>query len=130
MKAVTGRLYKGTPAKLPGYAMYRVKNVEYPGIIRDSGSHTVGILYSGLSEEDLEVLDAFEGALYRRALVEVIPEDGSACKAWVYLIPGDLKDNLTDEPWHLEVFMEKGFKRFMKGYVHGRSEVYAGKQKG
>ncbi|MEJ2723399.1 MAG: gamma-glutamylcyclotransferase [Deltaproteobacteria bacterium] len=125
MRAVTGREYVGETARLPGYAMYRVKNAEYPGILLLSDSETEGTLYSGPSEEDLKILDAFEGDFYIRRLVEVRLQDGSSTEAWVYVIREEHKDVLSDEPWRLEQFLNEGFNGFMKSYVHGRKAVYA-----
>lgn len=127
MRAVTGRVYEGEKARLPGYAIYRVKNTEYPGVVPLGNSETDGIVYSGVSEKALKVLDAFEGEFYTRRLVEVHLQDGKTTEAWVYVIREEHGDVLSDEPWHLEQFLNEDFDSFMKGYVHGRKEVYAPK---
>ena len=109
MKAVTGRKYPGINARLPGYAIYRVKDAEYPGVINAPDNETSGVLYRGLSDEDLAVLDLFEGELYERRLLEVNSEDGKSYHAWVYVVSPKNKKYLTTETWHLKAFMKKGF---------------------
>jgi gamma-glutamylcyclotransferase (GGCT)/AIG2-like uncharacterized protein YtfP len=125
MRAVTGRVYEGEKASLSGYAMYKVKNTEYPGIVPLAGGETQGTLYSGLSEEELKVLDAFEGDFYARRSVEVLLQQGKTATAWVYVIRKKHQGVLSDEPWHLEEFLSEGFRSFMDGYVYGRKSEYA-----
>jgi len=127
MKAVTGQIYTGVNARLPGYAIYRVKDAEYPGIIEAPDDETSGVLYHGVSDEDLRVLDLFEGELYDRRLLEVITADGKSDHAWVYVISPKNKNYLTNESWHLKTFIEKGFDTFMKYYVNDRKEIYTKK---
>jgi gamma-glutamylcyclotransferase (GGCT)/AIG2-like uncharacterized protein YtfP len=125
MHAVTGRTYRGEPATLHGYAIYRVKNAEYPGIIRTADSEIEGIVYEDVSEHDLNVLDLFEGNFYKRQLLNVHLSDGSKSKPWVYLIADNHQDILTDESWKLEYFLDHGLESFMQGYVEGRRNVYS-----
>ena len=127
MKAVTGQTYHGVNARLPGYAIYRVKDAEYPGVIDAPDHETSGVLYRGLSDEDLAVLDLFEGELYERRLLEVNSEDGKSYHAWVYVICPKNRAYLTRETWHLKTFMKKDFDTFMKYYVNDRKEIYAKK---
>ena len=128
MRAVTGRFYEGKKATLPGYAMYRVKDAEYPGIVPSYNRETEGTLFSGLSDEDLKVLDAFEGNFYARHSVKVDLQDGRTIAAWVYVIRQEYKDVLSNEPWHLDRFLNEGFRSFMDGYVRSRKGVYASKE--
>ena len=124
MKAVTGQTYHGVNARLPGYAIYRVKEALYPGIIESPDHETSGILYRGVSDEDLKLLDLFEGELYERRLLQANTEDGKSYYAWVYVISLKNKSYLTKETWHLKAFMKKGFDTFMKHYVNDRKEIY------
>jgi gamma-glutamylcyclotransferase (GGCT)/AIG2-like uncharacterized protein YtfP len=125
MQTVTGRLYEGEKATLPGYAAYRVKDAEYPGIVPSNKGKTEGTLYSGLTDDDLKVLDAFEGAYYKRHAVEVHLRGGPITTAWVYVIRKEYERVLSNEPWHLDRFLNEGLRSFMDGYVHARKGVYA-----
>jgi gamma-glutamylcyclotransferase (GGCT)/AIG2-like uncharacterized protein YtfP len=125
IRAVTGRTYTGKPAILRGYAIYKVMNAEYPGIIRSADSEIKGIVYDDVSDHDLKVLDLFESDLYRRQLLDVALEDGNACKAWCYVIRDRNKRLLTNETWRLDDFLDDGLESFMSGYVEGRRQVYS-----
>jgi gamma-glutamylcyclotransferase (GGCT)/AIG2-like uncharacterized protein YtfP len=125
IKSVTGRTYQGQTATVRDYAIYKVKNAEYPGIIHSSDSEIEGILYADVSDEDLKVLDLFESDLYRRQLLGVVLADGSTCKAWCYVIRDKNKSLLTTDTWRLEDFLDNGLESFMTGYVNGRRDVYS-----
>jgi gamma-glutamylcyclotransferase (GGCT)/AIG2-like uncharacterized protein YtfP len=126
IKAVTGRTYRGVPAALRGYAIFKVTNAEFPGVIRATDSTVEGIAYENVSAKDLNLLDLFEGDFYRRQLLDVVLPDGSISKAWVYVIADSHKDVLTDKSWSLTEFIDSGLDRFMKGYVMGRRNIYSG----
>ena len=127
MKAVTGQTFPGESARLPGHAIYRVKDAEYPGVIESADSQTSGVLYSGVNDEDLKVLDLFEGDLYERRLLKVNTKDSKSYHAWVYVISPKNRTHLTREAWHLKTFVKKGLDTFMKYYVDDRKEIYAKK---
>ncbi|MBN2349741.1 MAG: gamma-glutamylcyclotransferase, partial [Bacteroidales bacterium] len=56
MKALTNRAFQGRPAILLNYAVFRVKQTKYPGIIPLKGSLVEGILYGGLDRHVLHLL--------------------------------------------------------------------------
>jgi gamma-glutamylcyclotransferase (GGCT)/AIG2-like uncharacterized protein YtfP len=114
IEVITGKVHSGVKAKLPGYAMYKVRNKVYPGIIRSSNSETVGILYTDIDEEELEELDLFEGDLFKRKRLNIIQQDSNECKAWVYVVPDHNKDRLTKDQWNLKDFLKNDFNNFMK----------------
>jgi gamma-glutamylcyclotransferase (GGCT)/AIG2-like uncharacterized protein YtfP len=114
IKVVTGKTHKGVKAKLPGYAMYRARNKEYPGVVRSSNSETVGVLYTDIGENELGELDLFEGDLFERKLLNIIQRDKKKCDAWVYVVPDQNKDKLTKDPWNLKDFLKNDINNFMK----------------
>ena len=128
IKTVTGRTHAGVTARLLDYAIYRVKTARYPGIVYSPDKETTGILYKGVSEEELKILDLFEGDLYERICLDVIKHNGKNQKAWVYVVPETQKEKLTHEPWHLKEFLEKDFEAFMRSYVNGRKKIFAKKR--
>ncbi|UCF93685.1 MAG: gamma-glutamylcyclotransferase [Desulfobacterales bacterium] len=122
---VTGRTYDGLAAQLPGFAIKKLRDAQYPAVIDSPDDETAGILYTGLSEEDLALLDLFEGELYQRKLLKVSTPDGQTCKAWVYVIKDQYRHKLTQDRWYLQEFLDKGFQSFMQNYVEGRRQIYA-----
>ncbi|KAG2035248.1 hypothetical protein BDR03DRAFT_993460 [Suillus americanus] len=74
------------PALLLDYTRHQVKNEDYPGILPYSQSRAMfdrdlnseeksvrGCLVTGLSDEDVRLLDVFEGDQYTRELISVYP---------------------------------------------------------
>jgi gamma-glutamylcyclotransferase (GGCT)/AIG2-like uncharacterized protein YtfP len=83
MAALTGRVPRSGPAKLPGHRRGRLPMRTYPGLAIDAGSEVAGTLYSGLTSRELGLLDRYEGPEYRRVLM-YLQTDGGRRRAWVY----------------------------------------------
>lgn len=111
LKAVTGRRMAGEKMTLPGYKRLRVKNQPYPVIIRSPEDSVSGVLYTGLTEEEFQCLDAFEGVEYDRT--EVVLGEATA---FAYVLSNDWKHIADSKPWNpdqlkpedLEMFVEEG----------------------
>ena len=103
------------PATLPGFAIFRVRNAVFPGLVRAEPDDQVsGLLYLGLSDEDLFELDAYESDLYER--IDAIAATGNGpldCTAFV--IPEANRAALSEEPWDAEWFK----KHQLEKYLHG-----------
>ena len=125
IRAVTGQTFAGQQATLQGYAIYRVKDAEYPGIVRSDNDDVGGILYKNVADKSMKVLDLFEGDLYRRQLQCVETVDGMISKAWCYVIRDENKGLLTADTWRLADFLANGLESFMAGYVRGRQHIYS-----
>lgn len=99
MQALLGFLPPSCPARLPDHAAYRLRDQVYPGILREPGTETEGLLYMNLHAEAMAVIDAFEDDLYERANVAVLTADGSRFMALCYRVPTTARDVLSDEVW-------------------------------
>ena len=95
MTRVTGRWWVPVPARLPGYAAYRLRGVPYPGLVAEAGAQTEGVLYEGLTRHHLRLLDRYEGAWYRRRLVRLA--DGG--RAWAYVLAPSARHRLETRRW-------------------------------
>jgi gamma-glutamylcyclotransferase (GGCT)/AIG2-like uncharacterized protein YtfP len=124
IQAVVGRTPAGKPARLPGYARYRVDGTDYPGIVPLDTGETDGTLYEDITGMELETLDRFEGELYTRRLTRVLLGDGLSADAWAYCIAEGQASRLTGETWSLERFLETGLSRFMRSYIEYRKAEY------
>ena len=95
-------------AYLNGYEPRCVVGTHYPMLVAQDRGLCIGLLVRGLSEQCVKVLDAFEGAHYRRSSVEVNISGGTAI-AEVYL-----PDNtLTEGPvWHYDAWRSHGMASF------------------
>jgi len=107
--------FPSQPAALPGFAIYRVKDAVFPGIVRAEPNDMVsGLLYSNLDEDTLFELDAYESDLYERIAVIAATENGPLeCTAFV--IPDSRREALTNEPWDAKRFEQHELKRYLHG---------------
>ena len=79
-----GRMPQQSTARLHGFMRLAVRGEAYPAIVPCPQKSVDGLILRGLSAHELEVLDAYEGAEYRRVEVEAELETG-ATPAWVYV---------------------------------------------
>ena len=66
-----GKQFNLIDGYLIGYKLHRLKNANYPLILRDPSSKVkiCGLIATGLDEKTLKILDIFEGKNYSRAEV-------------------------------------------------------------
>jgi gamma-glutamylcyclotransferase (GGCT)/AIG2-like uncharacterized protein YtfP len=114
MRAVIGRVPPGREAELEDHAPRRIRDASYPGAAPLAGAKMPGCVYEGVSDAEFLRLDEFEGEPYSRELRKVRLADGALIEAWVYLLPAERLDWLTDEPWDLESFRRDGLSDFMR----------------
>lgn len=103
---VIGRSVMAVPACLLDHQRGRVRGTPYPAARPLAGSSVRGQLLEGLTRTELTRLDVYEGELYRRALVNVETERGSAA-AFVYLIGLGHEHRLSDTDWSFEEFLRQ-----------------------
>ncbi|MGZ8217152.1 gamma-glutamylcyclotransferase family protein [Methylomagnum sp.] len=113
MRAVTGAEFPSQPARLEGYARYRLSGRAYPGLRREPGTLAEGLLYGGIDAEALRRLDAFEDDFYRRETLAVLDTGGGAVAAEVYVVPPAHYSLLVYQPWDLEEFRRAALAGFM-----------------
>jgi len=112
--ALTGRVPRARPAKLAGYRCLMLRGESFPGIERNPGSVTDGVLYQDLSPADLSVLDSFEDEPYQRRVVTVQPLDGEPIRAWAYVVPTHVGNLLSTEPWEPGRFSKRAHKATLR----------------
>ncbi len=110
--AVTGLALTGTPARLEGYARFRVRGAVYPGIRPVPGARVDGMLYSDVSARSLRLLDVFEGDLYRRQAV-IVDAGGEPLSAEAWVVRPSRERLLTDRPWEPEPFRRRHLSRYL-----------------
>lgn len=125
LEAVIGHPLQGIHAALPGYTAYQVRRAEYPGLVRSPGNKTSGRLYNHVTPMELNVLDRFEGRLYRRRPQIIVKDSGQRIQAWVYLVTPGRQKQVTAKPWHLDRFLRTEYRRFMRRFVMDRRVLYA-----
>ncbi|MGB7244261.1 MAG: gamma-glutamylcyclotransferase [Sulfitobacter sp.] len=69
-------------AQLPGYAVQNVAEGPFPGIVKNPDAVIAGILVTGLTAQDLDRLDFYEGG-FDYALTEVSLRDGQTAQTFI-----------------------------------------------
>jgi gamma-glutamylcyclotransferase (GGCT)/AIG2-like uncharacterized protein YtfP len=99
------------PALLDGFQRFRVRGQLYPAVIEAPGQQVPGMVYGGLSDEQVAALDAFEGADYRRTQVTVVLSASARMSAGVYVF---LKPECIDhQPWDPDAFEREHVDDFL-----------------
>ncbi len=109
---IVGRPLAGVPARLEGYARFRVRGRVYPAIVGAAGGEVSGMLYAGLEAAELERLDFYEGELYERREVSVW-EGAVAQRAATYVLRPELRHELSDEPWDFAGFLRDHLDEYL-----------------
>ena len=108
--------FPSQPATLRGYAMYRVKDAVYPGIIlAEEASEVAGLVYTDLDEDTLFELDTYESSFYERLPVMVVTATGEQLECHAYIVPLSRRDLLTNEGWDREYFQLHELDKYLNG---------------
>jgi gamma-glutamylcyclotransferase (GGCT)/AIG2-like uncharacterized protein YtfP len=114
MRAVTGRDFDAAPAVLAGFARYRVRDAEYPGLVPEPGARTEGTLYRGLDAAAIRALDHFEGAFYERLTLEVELASGARESAEIYVVVPARRGEISQDAWDVAHFERHDLANFMR----------------
>lgn len=107
--------FERTPARLAGYRRLKIKNEEYPGLVKDVGV-VRGILCKGVDEQTMKRLDEFEADCYERVDGVVLTDDGKEIPAAYYEVKDTHRGLLEQADWDEEAFRRAGLARFIDGY--------------
>ena len=101
-------------ASAPDFAIYKVADVHYPCLLPADGQVAVGALLTGLSDEDLALLDQFEGVNYSRKPIGILV-DGKEIETQYYQPNKMLR---TDGAWSLAQWQKQGKADFLGRDFH------------
>ena len=107
-------------ATVQGYKRYKLKNRSYPGAFQQERSSIKGLLFFGINEEEMNILDAFEGREYKKEEISAEVEGGERISASMYTyIETSVLLHEEDEwsysnfrEYHLAQFVATCFSRF------------------
>ena len=108
--------HKKTAAQLNGYKRLKIKNEEYPGVIKGEGMVS-GYVRFDLDETSVARLDDFEADVYERVEECVQDENGQDIEVDVYRIRDQDKAILEEHDWDLSNFENAGLKKFRRNYI-------------
>ncbi|XP_018477669.2 AIG2-like protein B isoform X1 [Raphanus sativus] len=121
VKVMLNRTPEIISVTLPGFKRFRLKGRLYPCVIPSEDGEVHGKLLMGLTDEELENLDAAEGNQYERVTVGVVREDNSEKMTvktyiWINKDDPDIGGEWDFEEWkrlHMKEFIET-FKEIME----------------
>ena len=104
-------------ALLPEFCRYRIRYVDYPGIVPEPGKMVRGTYVEGLTQGDVWRLDIFEGAEYARVKVKVRILDDQGVETdeeletetYVFI---DGNDRLEGKEWDFQQFLKEKLSRW------------------
>ncbi len=112
-KLVKGN-YHATQGELHHYVRKCVQHEDYP-VILEGNDVVKGVVYYDVNDEDMQVLDDFEGEFYERITVDILTHT-QTIKAEVYVLKKAYFSIIDDKPWSPENFAVEGIKRFLANY--------------
>lgn len=112
LRHVLGRTPPMAAAQLRGFRRRRLTGQRYPAIIADPEESVEGALICGLTEQDWDLLDLYEGDLYERIPVQV-SGDAGAYQAQTYALRPSLAHLLDGARWSLEHFERHDLEAFL-----------------
>ncbi len=111
--------FASVPATLPNYAVYRVRDAVFPGLVavaeEDPPQAVEGMIYLDLDQETLFELDTYESDLYDRVAVSPVLASGKQIACEAYVIPSARRAALTSQPWCPDEFKAKQLQRYLYG---------------
>jgi len=80
-------------------------------------------VYTGLDNDSITRLDAFEGDRYERVEVTVFLRSNQAVPAQTYIIRDGCRHLLTDQPWCLQNFRKNDQDVFIRSFSNINPET-------
>lgn len=113
-RIVSGEFRK-TNAELSGYRRLAVKDEDYPGLVKSSGT-VEGYIWFGIDDENLKKLDVFEGEYYERISAFAVDNTGNKIEVDIYYFRNKYHHLFEDHEWDVKKFETSGLKKFMSRY--------------
>lgn len=109
--------YQYCDASLHGYKRLNIKNEVYPALVPASNHKVAGKLIFNINNEDMKLLDQFEGSQYHRARLTVLDASNSKHTAEVYVFNQQYVHLLLDTEWSPVKFGEQNMQVFLSCYT-------------
>ena len=109
LETVIGRRLQGERAVLSGYRRLCVKGQCYPVLVPSADDTVEGLLYRGITEREIVLLDAFEGCEYDR-----IGECVNGVPAQVYVLSPAWKHMADSRTWLPEMLTPEQVASFIE----------------
>ncbi|KAG8381985.1 hypothetical protein BUALT_Bualt05G0029400 [Buddleja alternifolia] len=114
VRVLLSRVPPSSPATLPNYHRFSIKERVYPAIIPVEDKKVTGRVLHGISPPELQILDIFEDVEYERRTVDVFLKDSSEkLQAETYVWENKTDPNLYGE-WDFEEWKVLHKEDFLK----------------
>lgn len=108
-QAVVGRTFAAVEGRAARYAIYRVRDAVFPGIVPAGDLDSVrGVVYLDVDQACVTRLDLFEDDFYERQTLSIDCDDGQRRAADAYIVPAENRAVLTDQQWRGDEFAASG----------------------
>jgi gamma-glutamylcyclotransferase (GGCT)/AIG2-like uncharacterized protein YtfP len=107
-QAVVGKLFETVDGRAIGYAVFRVADAVFPGIVEAADQVVRGVVYLDVDDASLARLDRFEDDFYQRQVLLIDCDDYQQRAAEAYVVPPANQNVLTSEPWERDAFIASG----------------------
>ena len=115
VEKLTGKSFQSRQAVLKGFHRRRVKNADYPAIVKNDNSEVKGILFHDVDDLSFQIINFYEGDDYRIEELEVNVKDGFA-KANVFIWNSDCNE-LENTDWNPNDFLKNNFKNYTEKVI-------------
>jgi len=105
MQHVLGRIPEASPAVLRGFARYRMKGYDFPGIVPEADQEVDGTLFTGISATEWKRLDTYEADFYERLGVQVQLHPPETTPAFAYVVPPRNLHLISTDLWELKTYI-------------------------
>jgi gamma-glutamylcyclotransferase (GGCT)/AIG2-like uncharacterized protein YtfP len=113
-RAVAGHDFPSVGGTASGYAIFRVRDAQFPGIIAAANERVTGVVYLDVDAAAIERLDRFEDDFYERQGLWIECDDGQRRPAEAYVVPDIHRGVLSDEIWNRDDFVAQGH---LQGFI-------------
>lgn len=113
LERLIGRAPTAEPASLEGWRAARLRDLPYPGLVRDPDARAQGALVE-VDADELSRLDRFEGPMYERIRVTVHAHR-EVPGVHVWRLRPEHQDLVTPRNWDLEEFLVDDSTWFLGG---------------
>jgi gamma-glutamylcyclotransferase (GGCT)/AIG2-like uncharacterized protein YtfP len=105
VKKLTGKSFKITPAILPGYKRYCIKNCDYPAVIQQNDIETTGFVLENVDDLSIDIISYYEGDEYKIQKITVYI-DGKSLIVLAFVWAKEI-ELLEDIEWDFHRFEKK-----------------------
>lgn len=112
LDALLGRVPSSEQAIIKGYVRYGVRGEPFPAVVKaqNDESDVSGLLLSGLSPHEMDILDEYEGEQYTKCEVDAFVKNTVECrKTLIYIWKDEYVDMLDGKEWDRDAFEQEHF---------------------